>query len=609
MRISLRWKILLLAVFTPATLGLATLLTVHRNVTEHVNSSSIHENLEHSVSVFEGMLRTRSNVLAGSAQVIAQDPRFFSLLLLASNQRDSRFVTTVRGVARDFSRITPSDIFEVVDRRGRMLASVGSASSSRAARDSLVKVALRGRAIESILIERDAHYQVVLAPVVADHQIVGVLLLGAQIGSELARELRAQMRCEVTFLSGTTITGTTLRDPEDRAALLRMLGRLELSPASDLRTLGVQRVNGPHFVYLTLVQRIPVSARSAQQLYVMQRSFDPETSFLHVMQEDMLVLAIIALVLALITGLFFSEQIIRPMQRLVRGAQEMEQGNYDYPLGIKRRDEIGYLADRFAEMRQRERAYLNSLEHTARLKSQFLSIASHELRTPISVLRGYRDLLADGTLGTVTPKQQKALEAMRDYLTRLTRVAEDASHFAEVKGERLMLDFQPHDVEPILRRAVGAALAEGARRAVHVEVQCDTMSEHAECDADNLGNAIMQLVTNGIRFTPDGGRVDVHATEREGSLHIEVKDTGIGISEEKLRVVLSHGLSGIETNHHQSAQGLEFNSTGLGLGLSIACGIVEAHGGIILAESRLGEGSTFVIVVPMTRRGDARAAA
>ena len=75
MRISLRWKILLLVVLTPATLGLATLFTVHRNVTDHVNSSSIHENLAHSVSVFESTLRTRSRELAGVAQVIAQDPR------------------------------------------------------------------------------------------------------------------------------------------------------------------------------------------------------------------------------------------------------------------------------------------------------------------------------------------------------------------------------------------------------------------------------------------------------------------------------------------------------------------------------------------------------
>jgi len=125
MRISLRWKILILAVLTPATLGLATLLTVKRNVTAHVNSSSIHESLEHSVAVFESMLRTRSRALVGGAQVIVQDPRFFSLLMLGPTQRDSRFVTTVGDMAHDFNQITQTDLFEVLDRQGRVLASVG----------------------------------------------------------------------------------------------------------------------------------------------------------------------------------------------------------------------------------------------------------------------------------------------------------------------------------------------------------------------------------------------------------------------------------------------------------------------------------------------------
>src|SRR6266850_2008200 len=208
MRVSLRWKILLLVVLTPATLGLATLLTVHRNVTDHVNSSSIHENLAHSVSVFESTLRTRSRELGGVAQVIAQDPRFFSLLMLTPSQRDSRFKSTMTGMAHDFSRITETDLFEVMDRKGRMLASVGTVSSSKEARGDLVERALKSeQRLEAILIEPMSHYQVVLTPVVADHRIVGLLLLGTRIGPSLARELRSQMLCEVTFISGTTITG------------------------------------------------------------------------------------------------------------------------------------------------------------------------------------------------------------------------------------------------------------------------------------------------------------------------------------------------------------------------------------------------------------------
>jgi signal transduction histidine kinase len=607
MRLSLRWKILLLAVLTPATLGLAMVLTVNRNVTAHVNSSSIHESLQHSVAVFENGLRTRWRVLTGGAHVIARDPRFFSLLMLRGGQRDRRFVETLKGVARDFNRITQTELFEVLDRRGQILASVGSANTTLMARDSLVRIALRGNTVEAVLVDEDAHYQVALVPVLAGGQRVGVLLLGVQIGSTLARELRSEMHCEVTFLSGTTITGTSLEAPEDRQALLRTIQRLR--PSGNLGRLPVQQVGARRASYLTLLRHLPSSDTTAQQLYVMQRALDPEIAFLHAMHKDMIALATLALVAALITGLLFSGQVLRPLQGLVRSAQEMERGNYDHPLQVTRRDEIGYLVERFIEMRQRERTYLGSLEQAMQLKSQFLSIASHELRTPISVLIGYNDLLAGGELGPVTVEQKDAFERMRAHLVRLTSLAEDAARFARVKSERLVLDFQSHAVEAVVQRASALARAAGARRAVAIDTVCDDTTGPIEADGAKLEDAIFQLITNGIRFTPDGGRVEVHAREVEGRLELTVRDNGVGIPQARLDTLLSVGFSAIEINNHRSATGLEFNAPGLGIGLLVARAIVEAHGGSIRGESQVGEGSTFVVEIPMSQDQAVKAAA
>ncbi|MFI5370243.1 MAG: ATP-binding protein, partial [Candidatus Eisenbacteria bacterium] len=440
-------------------------------------------------------------------------------------------------------------------------------------------------------------------------RIVGVLLLGAGIGTPLATELRTEMLCEVTFLTGDYVTGTTLSDSSDVSSLIRTLRERHLRDDAMLARVGVLQVKAPHGVYLTLVRHLPGADALTGQYYVIQRSFDPETSFLQVMRQDMMALAAVALILALLTGLAFSEQILRPIQRLVKVAQEMEKGNYEHPLDIHRSDEIGYLADRFREMRLRERATLDSLEQAARLKSQFLSIASHELRTPVSVLVGYRDLLAGGDLGPISEPQKEALETMRLQLVRLGVMADEAARFARLRGERLSIDAQPWDIEPIVSAAIAAARTAGSRRAVRIAMEVESGLPKLEVDALALEQGILQLVTNGIRFTPDGGQVTVSARRDGADLVIEVRDTGVGIEPERLESLLSRGAANNEVNHYRSASSLEFNSAGLGLGLAITRAVVEAHGGEMRATSEVDSGSVFTIVLPLKPANENRAAA
>lgn len=598
MRLGLRWKILLLTVLTPVSLAVATLVMVNRDVAEHADSSSLHENLGHSAAVFEGMLATRMRALEGGALVVAQDPRFFSLLMLGLGQRDARFDATVRGMAHDFNGITQTDVFEVFDRKGRLVASVGDAKSSPDARRALVARAQGGEVSTGVLAEGRTHYQAVAVPVHADGRQVGVLMLGAEIGTALATDLRAQMRCEVSFLSGRTLTGTTLRGADDRRLLLEALNRIELGPDTNPVRLGLLHVKGARD-FLTLVRRIPGTSANAMQFYVLQRAFDPEAAFQHAIRNDLIALAAVALILAIATSLLFSEQILRPLQKLVAGAQEMESGNYDHPIEVRQDDELGYLAEQFTRMRAREQAYVKSLEQATRLKSEFISIASHELRTPISVLAGYRDLLAEGSLGDLSPKQAKVVESMREYLDRLGRVAEDAAMVAEMRNERLSLDRRPVPVRSIVQLAVEAAQQAAAGRSVRVSTALDSPDEQVNVDHQAMVQALTHLITNGIRFTPDGGRVDVRTAFRDGFLTIVVTDTGVGMTEGNVESLRAHGAAARDAAHHRSAVGLEFGSGGLGLGFSLARGIVAAHGGRIEIESRTGEGSTFTVILPV----------
>lgn len=607
MKRSLRWRILFLTALAPLLLAAAALYTVHRDVAEHVDDSSLHENLDHSVAVFEGMLATRSRALAGGAKVVAQDPRFFSLLMLGVSQQDARFTRTVNLMAQDFNAITQTDLFEVLDRRGSVLASTGTAKSTPAARDSFVQAALQGKLSRGVLIEDGAHYQVVAAPVRGNGRVVGVLLLGATIGSDLASELRSQMRCEVTFMNGSRVTGTTLADTSDRHALAARLDQLRQGNRLAVQHLGILRIGSGSREYLTLVRHLPDTPRNESQIYVLQRSFDPELTFANAIHRDLLAIAAAALILAVLGGLLLSVQILTPIHRLVRGAREMQGGNYDYPLDVRRRDELGYLARQFGDMRQRERAYVGSLEQATRLKSEFIHIASHELRTPISVISGYLDVLSDAQTGIVTEKHRRMLVAMREHLNRLTRVAEHATQIAEVQSERIALDIQPIPLNRLVATALGMARASSTGRDVRFESDIPDPTQLVPVDPQRFGEALLNLLTNGVRFTPDGGRVLVRAQILDEALHLAVEDQGPGIAPDALAALRTHGLAPNEVQHHHSAQGLEYGSHGLGLGLPLTRGIVEAHGGELRVESELGHGTVFTIVLPLSE--SARAAA
>jgi signal transduction histidine kinase len=576
-------------------LAIATVWIVNRNVSLKADTS-IHEDLQRSSLVFESTLDARAEGLGTAGQVIARDPRFFSMLTLSGSHADPGFRATVQGVAREFNNITRADLFEVVDARGALLATVGRASSTRAAREALVRAGLEGRPVSGILVERRADYQLTVTPVFAHGRVTGALLLGARIGQPLARRLRDLTRSDVTFVSGGRSIGSTLEDV-DRDALLQ--GLLSRPRGDSLAQSEMLRIRSGSQTFLTLVRPIPESNPSAPQFYVMQRSLEAETAYLSSMRNVLIQIGVLAVVVAILGGMAVAQRITAPIQRLVRAADEMERGEYQYPLEIRSRDEIGHLAERFEEMRQRERVYVKSLEEVARIKNEFISIASHELRTPISIIRGFHDLLATEGLGPVTPAQTKALEAIESSLLSLTRIAEDATKMAQIDGERLILTIDDFDVGNVLHQGVADAISNARKRDLDVEVEVEPDLPPARMDGMRIAQAISQLVRNSIRFTPDGGLIEVVAAREKDELVLQVRDNGVGIPEEKCRDLFDRSYMMRDSLHHHSSSTLEFQSAGLGLGLAIVRGIVEAHGGSVTVDSRVSQGTTFTIRMPL----------
>lgn len=311
---------------------------------------------------------------------------------------------------------------------------------------------------------------------------------------------------------------------------------------------------------------------------------------------------VLLIVVCITAGVFTSwragREVLRSTDEMSEAMRRVERNVFDQPLILSNAGEFRPLYDGFNAMTERLRVYVVNLREASRLKSEFINIASHELRTPVSVIKGYMELLGAGSLGPVTAAQQEAVTAIQRSLKVLLTVADDATQMAEVERDGVELSVELHEVRALLEQAMAAAFADAPRRSLVRRLDITPDVGMIEADGARLVRSVANLVRNAIRFTADGGSVQVAARRDATGVVIEVSDTGVGLSEENRAALFELEFEHRESLHHHSSSSLEFNSAGLGMGLRIARGIVEAHGGSITCESRLGRGSTFRLHLP-----------
>ena len=284
LRVGLRWKILLLTALPLLALAAATLWFVDRGVSAR-SEENLAGDLRRAADLFENMLSASAAELSVTGAVIVRDPRFFSVLALPHGRHDREFLATVAGVARDFQQLAHPDVFEIVDSRGDVVASVGRMSMVAIGRDTLVTSALAGRAEKRALSQRGAQVLLVGTPVVADDRVVGALLLGREISGALAARLRELTSSEVTFLSDRHITRTTLTEPGDREVARRAASGTVLPDSRPIHDGG----------WIAQVRPLPMAAEPTQQVYVLQRSLEAETAFLRSVRSHLLELGLLLL--------------------------------------------------------------------------------------------------------------------------------------------------------------------------------------------------------------------------------------------------------------------------------------------------------------------------
>ncbi|MHB8642713.1 MAG: sensor histidine kinase, partial [Gaiellaceae bacterium] len=227
------------------------------------------------------------------------------------------------------------------------------------------------------------------------------------------------------------------------------------------------------------------------------------------------------------------------------------------------------------------------LEQLDRLKDELISVVSHDLRTPLTSIMGYIDLLREGEVGELNTEQLGFLDVVQRNSQRLLRLVNDLLFIARVREDRVELDLSEVDVAAVAEDAVMASFARASLAGVSVKASIDGPA-YAFADRNRIEDLLDNLVSNAVKFTPEGGRVDVHVAAREDGITLDVSDTGIGIPVGDRRYLFERFFRSSNTGNVQGA----------GLGLAIVKAIVDAHGGSIDVESEEGRGTTFSVVLP-----------
>ena len=309
------------------------------------------------------------------------------------------------------------------------------------------------------------------------------------------------------------------------------------------------------------------------------------------------VIAIVTLGLAVVIASFLARRFTTPLRRLTAAASALAAGDLTSRVPPQRASSSSAeIADLAAQFNLMAAQLQESVEFTRRDRDRsrdFLADVSHELRTPLAALRTFNELLREGAADDPEARAE-FLESSGQQIERLDWLAQNLLELSKLDSGLVLLDLRPDDLRACVESAVEQAEAAARRRGVKLRLHLPDQPVRIRHDPQRIGQVVSNLVGNALKFTQRSGTVDIDVQPDDGGAQIEVRDTGVGISSMELPHIFERFFRGSSAN--------EARSSGSGLGLSIVKSIVDMHGGRIAVESRLGDGTTFVVTLPRDPR-------
>ncbi|GAB1402423.1 hypothetical protein MASR1M68_13340 [Elusimicrobiota bacterium] len=308
------------------------------------------------------------------------------------------------------------------------------------------------------------------------------------------------------------------------------------------------------------------------------------------MTTQIKLVAYVAIMIGVLFANFLGYTFAKPLKLLTEASEEITKGNLDVEIKLKRKDEIGVLFNTFNNM-ARQVKELDSM------KDSFVSSVSHELRSPLSAIDGYCDLLIDGVKqGHPQEQQLKGLQIIKQATVRLTSFINNILDLAKIKANKLEIRKADTDIVAVISEIVSLyePLAVQQKKKISLDIVFRTPII-IRADSEKIKQVITNLVSNAMKFTKENGNIILKVLENsigygEGYVEIWIKDDGIGIPKHQVDLVFE--------KFFQVQDGQFKRPKGTGLGLTIVAEMIKLHKGYVWAESDLGCGTTFKFVLP-----------
>ncbi|MGZ4428084.1 MAG: sensor histidine kinase [Nocardioidaceae bacterium] len=292
---------------------------------------------------------------------------------------------------------------------------------------------------------------------------------------------------------------------------------------------------------------------------------------------------------------------LEDMQRVVDGWADGRQDARAVPAGPREVRKVAYALNNFADenarVRELEQQVVDRVTDLDRAKSDFLSTVSHELRTPLTSIAGYVELLEEDLEGRLDPQQASMMGVVKRNVVRLRGLIEDLLTLSRTESEPFRTSFDVLDLTHLTSDVAYDLQTMAAARGITINEVHPPRALVMRGDASQLSRALLNLVSNAVKFSPDGGDVTIRVKHVREWAHLEVTDHGIGISAAEM--------PNLATRFFRASNAVTAEITGTGLGLRIVQAIVDNHGGRLEMESVEGEGTTARMVLPLVSAGDA----